>query len=143
MISTSWLATPTNCSEPVLTESVGRSLRSTVILPSSSETAETYFPSTAVSSTSSALIASSAVLAAALIDLAKLAIYVETLSPSTATVASPSEIAVALILVAANSAWSIVNAPVSSTWTPETHLPASATLSLTTCFFASRSSILL
>ena len=86
MISISWLLTAANCSEPVLTESVGRSARVTVILPSVSETAETYCPATAVSVTSSALIASSAVLAAALIDLAKLAIYVESLSPSTATV---------------------------------------------------------
>lgn len=104
LISTSWLLTAANCSEPVLTESVGRSARVTVILPSSSETAETYFPSTAVSVTSSALIASSADFVAVLIDLAKLSIYEATLSPSTATVSSPATIAVALILVAANSA---------------------------------------
>ena len=104
MISTSWLLTAANCSEPVLTESVGRSARVTVILPSSSETAETYFPSTAVSVTSSALIASSADFVAVLIDLAKLSIYEATLSPSTATVSSPATIAVALILPADNSA---------------------------------------
>ena len=143
LISTSWLLTAANCSEPVLTESVGRFARVTVILPSVSETAETYCPVTAVSVTSSALIASSAVLAAALIDLAKFAIYVETLSPSTATVSLPAVIGVAATPAAVNSVSLIVNAPVSSTLTPDTYLPVVAVTSLTVCFFASRSSILL
>ena len=74
LISTSWLLTAANCSEPALTESVGRFARVTLILPLVSETAETYFPATAVSVTSSASIAALAALEAALIDLAKLVI---------------------------------------------------------------------
>ena len=74
MISTSWLLTAANCPEPVLTESLGRFARVTLILPLVSETAETYCPDTGVSVTSSASIAALAALEVALIDLAKLVI---------------------------------------------------------------------